>query len=282
MTIHYDELWKNIIEKMFPHFLAFYLPALSADTDLAAGYEFLDKELQRIKLKGKKGKKFVDKLVKVRLRNGLEKWLLIHVEVQGKHEVDFAQRMFQYFYRIHDKYEIDITALAILTYDKTAANNTFHYDVYGTTLTYQYNVARIDDYPEPELVDSTNPFALITLAVQYANQYRDDEEWKFKVKRRLIKMLRDKAYCREEIVELFEFIDDILSLTDTMKNVTVHLNSCNTPGVHPRCEWQLKNLSSPNAFIGDLVFLSLQTISPIGAFGDDRWVNEKRWIVTEK
>jgi len=26
--------------------------------------------------------------------------------------------------------------------------------------------------------------------------------------------------------------------------------------------------------------LSLQTVSPIGAFGDDRWVNEKRWIVT--
>jgi len=25
----------------------------------------------------------------------------------------------------------------------------------------------------------------------------------------------------------------------------------------------------------------LQTVSPIGAFGDDRWVNEKRWIVTK-
>ena len=80
MPVHYDELWKNIIEKLFPHFLAYFMPELYADVDLAQGYEFLDKELQKIKLKGKKGKKLTDKLVKVRLKDGTEEWLLIHVE----------------------------------------------------------------------------------------------------------------------------------------------------------------------------------------------------------
>jgi hypothetical protein len=39
MAVHYDELWKNIIEKLFPQFLSFFMPELSADVDLAQGYE---------------------------------------------------------------------------------------------------------------------------------------------------------------------------------------------------------------------------------------------------
>jgi hypothetical protein len=35
MAVHYDELWKNIIEKLFPHFLSFFMPGLNhKDTDL--------------------------------------------------------------------------------------------------------------------------------------------------------------------------------------------------------------------------------------------------------
>ncbi len=217
MIIHYDELWKNIIEKLFPQFLSYFMPELYADVDLSQGYEFLDKELQKIKLKGKKGKKFTDKLAKVCLKDGSEKWLLIHVEVQGKHEEDFGQRMFRYFYRLYDKHDVGITALAILTY-KTDQQYDFNYNVYGSTHTYRYNTACIANYTEEELQNSQNPFALICLAVQYYNLYRDDEEQKFNMKRQLIKMLRKRAYTKEEIIELLEFIDDSLHITDTMKN----------------------------------------------------------------
>ena len=216
MAVHYDELWKNIIEKLFPYFLSYFMPELYADVDLAQGYEFLDKELQKIKLKGKKGKKFTDKLVKVRLKDGTEEWLLIHVEIQGKHEEDFDGRMFRYFYRLYDKHDIKITALAVLTY-KTDRQYNFNYDVYGSKVTYSYNTACIANYSEKELQHSENPFALICLAVQYDNLYRDDEEQKFSLKRKLIKMLRGRSYTKEEIIELLEFIDDALYITDTMK-----------------------------------------------------------------
>ena len=206
MTVHYDELWKNIIEKLFPHFLAFFMPKLYADVDLSLGYVFLDKELQEIKLKGKKGKNITDKLVKVRLKNGEEKWLLIHLEVQGKHEEDFGNRMFRYFYRIYDKYDVSITALALLTY-KTDKLYDFNYDVYGTTHAYRYNTAYIGNYPEEDLLNDKNPFALVCLAVQYDRLYRKDEDKKFSLKRNLIRMLRDRNYGRDEIIELLEFID---------------------------------------------------------------------------
>ena len=150
--------------------------------------------------KGKKGKKFTDKLVKVHLKDGTEKWLLIHIEVQGEHEADFGQRMFKYFYRIYDKHDIDITALAVLTY-KTDQRYDFNYDVYGTTHTYRYNIACIANYSEAELQSNENPFALICLAVQYDNSYRTDEDKKFSLKRGMIKMLRGRGYKKEEIIE---------------------------------------------------------------------------------
>ena len=42
----------------------------------------LDKELQPIVRRAKQGRRYVDKLVKVWLKSGEERWLLVHVEVQ--------------------------------------------------------------------------------------------------------------------------------------------------------------------------------------------------------
>jgi hypothetical protein len=46
------------------------------------------------------GKRLADVLVKVFLKDGSEKWLLIHIEVQGYYEKEFGRRMFIYNYRI--------------------------------------------------------------------------------------------------------------------------------------------------------------------------------------
>jgi len=43
-----DEAWKEIIEKLFPDFLAFFFPQIHKDINFSRGFEFLDKELQKI------------------------------------------------------------------------------------------------------------------------------------------------------------------------------------------------------------------------------------------
>ena len=53
----------------------------------------LDKELQPIVRQAKLGRRSVDKLVKVWLRDGEERWLRIHVEVQAWKGGDFPKRM---------------------------------------------------------------------------------------------------------------------------------------------------------------------------------------------
>ena len=60
------------------------------------------------------GKRRVDRLVQVWLPDGLETWLLIHIEVQSQREPGFAKRMFVYYYRIVDRYDREVVSLAVL------------------------------------------------------------------------------------------------------------------------------------------------------------------------
>ena len=63
---------------------------------------FLDQELRAVVQDAELGKRFVDKLVRVNVLNGDEKWIYIHVEVQGTKQAEFAKRIFVYNYRIFD------------------------------------------------------------------------------------------------------------------------------------------------------------------------------------
>ncbi len=91
-----DSGWKEAIEKYFEEFLSFFFPAIRHEVNLECGYTFLDKELERVVRDAETGKRFADKLVKVYLRDGTEKWLLIHLEVQGYYDLGFEKRMYSY------------------------------------------------------------------------------------------------------------------------------------------------------------------------------------------
>ena len=69
-----DENWKKIIENCFEDFVYFFLADLANEIDFKQGYEFLDKELQKIAPKAEEKKRYVDKLSKVYLKDGQEKW----------------------------------------------------------------------------------------------------------------------------------------------------------------------------------------------------------------
>ncbi|NJL58705.1 MAG: hypothetical protein HC887_02705 [Desulfobacteraceae bacterium] len=48
MKTEYDSPWKEIIEKYFPEFIAFFFPKAYKDIDWTKGYEFLNRELRQI------------------------------------------------------------------------------------------------------------------------------------------------------------------------------------------------------------------------------------------
>lgn len=103
--------------------------------------------------------------MKVFFKCGEEKWLLIHIEVQGDRDPDFSIRMFRYYYRIFDFHHEDVVAIAILTDDSKAFRpNQYKRSSYGTKLLYEFNMAKLVDYNEEELLQSaTRSLSLYSL-----------------------------------------------------------------------------------------------------------------------
>src|SRR5271163_2740145 len=100
-----DEPWKFVLASFFKDFMEFCLPEIAKQIKWNKGYESWDKELLKIFPTSKTGKRLSDVLMKVWLKSGEEKWVLIHLEPQSGRETDFNLRMFTYAYRIFDKYQ---------------------------------------------------------------------------------------------------------------------------------------------------------------------------------
>jgi hypothetical protein len=113
----YDSPWKEALDRFFEPCMAFFFPHAHADIDWTRGYEMLDEELQPLVRRAEIGRQYADKLVKVWLRDGQERWLLIHVEVQGSKEGGFPRRMHVYNHRIFDRYDREVISFAILADD---------------------------------------------------------------------------------------------------------------------------------------------------------------------
>src|SRR5437867_3564581 len=113
----FDTTWKVALELFFRPFLELCFPAAHALIDWNQPPVFLDTELQQIAAPRRRGKRTVDKLVRVRLLNGREEWIFIHVEVQSQRDRHFAARMWTYYRRIVDKFGPHVISLAVLADD---------------------------------------------------------------------------------------------------------------------------------------------------------------------
>jgi len=61
----FDGAWKEILERYFSEFMAFFFPQAHREIDWSRRIEFLDKELRQVARHAGRGRYAVDKLVKV-------------------------------------------------------------------------------------------------------------------------------------------------------------------------------------------------------------------------
>ncbi|MEI8397174.1 MAG: hypothetical protein WCF85_20815, partial [Rhodospirillaceae bacterium] len=113
----YDSPWKDAVERYLPEFIGFFFPAAYAAIDWTQGYAFLDQELHAVVQDAELGRRYVDKLVRVTLLGGEERWILVHIEVQGTRDAGFAERIFVYNYRLFDRFRRPVASLAVLADD---------------------------------------------------------------------------------------------------------------------------------------------------------------------
>lgn len=211
----FDSPWKDILDLYFKEFMQFSFPAAYDQIDWVHGYDFLDKELQRITADAVVGRRTVDKLVRVYLAGGDELWVLIHIEVQSQRETDFAQRMFVYYYRIRDRFGARCASFAILADDNASWRpNEYRDELLGTQVSMRFSYAKLLDWEadEANLEKNHNPFSMVVLAHAKTRATRNQGQLRFRWKFVLTRMLYERSYAREQIVALFRFIDWVMLL----------------------------------------------------------------------
>lgn len=213
MKSHFDTPWKLIIERFFRQLMEFFFPLVAQEIDWSKPHEFLDKELLAIEKKTRVGKKIADKLIKVHKINGEEAWIIIHLEIQGGAERLFSARMFEYFYKIYDKYKKPLMSAAILTdQSKTWRPNCFQQALWGCEFSLTFPIIKLIDYELGFLAKNDNPIAKVVQAHLIALKTRGNSQLRFENKLFLVKKLYPLRYTADDIRSLYTFMDYSLSL----------------------------------------------------------------------
>jgi Domain of unknown function (DUF4351) len=215
-----DGPWKDILRAYFPQAMQFFFPNTAALIDWERSHEFLDKEFIQISKEGELGRRYADQLVKVWRKDGAEFWLLVHIEIQSQSESGFEERMFVYSLRIFDLFRQIPVSLAILC-DESDLWRPQRYgaDYPDTRLNFEFGVVKLLDWRDrmDELESSNNPFATVVMAHLKVHETKRSSQkrkaWKF----RLTRGLYEKGYDRQQILDLYRFIDWVMILPEAVE-----------------------------------------------------------------
>ncbi|MBF0165816.1 MAG: DUF4351 domain-containing protein [Magnetococcales bacterium] len=215
----YDSPWKEILKAYFKNFLEFFLPEAHDGINWQRDPEFLDKELDRITKEALAKNRRVDLLVKAWLLTGEEFWVLIHVEVQGDRDPEFAERMYTCQHRAYDLHRKPVVGLAILAdEDPSWRVSEYRQEIFGSEVVYKFNAVKLIDYLDhlSDLETSDNPFAIVTLAHLRAKQTKNQPEVRYREKMGIVRGLRHRGFNHQAIIDLCRFIDWVLSLPEKL------------------------------------------------------------------
>lgn len=161
----YDLPWKAVLSHDFRAFMGFYFPAVGARIDWRQRPRFHDKELTRSGFGAAPSVMMADMLAELCMHDGRR--VLIHVEVQAQHDAALAKRMYHYYSRIVEAYDLPVISLALLADEHPGWRpGSFQQHYEDTTLTFAFSTAKLLDYvtDTDALEASDNPVAWLTLA----------------------------------------------------------------------------------------------------------------------
>ena len=146
-ALHHDSSWKDTLDPFTRSLLEVTFPDVADRIDWSVEPKSLEQELREINPTSEVGAQRVDRLLKVRLRDGTEQWLFIHIEVQTDHDPDLPRRLFIYHCRIFDKYGVHPVTLAILgdtsrTWRPTSYRNQF----LGCGILFRFRICKTIDF----------------------------------------------------------------------------------------------------------------------------------------
>ena len=203
----HDRLFKELLTTFFRDFLEVFCPELAKHLDHES-LEFLDKEVFTDVTHGERHE--VDLVAKARFQ-GKPLGFLIHVEAQAQQQDTFSHRMFTYFARFHEKYDLPVYPIAVLSFQTPKKQEPDEYRIDFpdlAVLSFRYRVVQLNQLAWQDFETRTSPI----LAALMANMQRGPKEAarvKLACLRMLARLQLDPA--RQELIS--GFIDSYLELT---------------------------------------------------------------------
>jgi len=225
MTYLFDGPWKEVLDHLFPRMTAFLFPDVHSAVDWSIPLVSRDKELQRLSRQGyaerRRGVRYLDKLVEVRLRAGDPGLLLLHLECQNERDPDFPRRMFCYNGLIRERYQKPVLSLAVLGDGDPRWRPDHYRDTslgYGSVFTFPVAKLLAFEARATARVPDPNPFALVVAAHLKALQTPGKKERSQRAadKVALLRAALNRHDDKHEIQALLTFIDWVLYLPDEL------------------------------------------------------------------
>jgi hypothetical protein len=221
MSDDYDTPWKDALQRYFPEFMSFYFPSAHAEIDWSAPWDFLEQELAQVSRDAETGARRVDKLVRVTRRGGRDQWVLIHIDVQGNRDRSFAERIFIYNYRIYDRYRKPVASLAVLADGSPRWKpDRFKFGLFGCEVGIHFPITKLGEFAPrlEQLLRHQNTFALITAAHLLTQQTRNQPVKRFAAKWTLTRLLYERKWDRQRIIDLFNVIDWMMAIPPQLQD----------------------------------------------------------------
>ncbi|MFP4350044.1 MAG: hypothetical protein ACLFQY_17255 [Desulfococcaceae bacterium] len=153
-------------------------------------------------------------------KDGQEAWVLVHVEVQGQEEKEFGHRVFVYHYRIHDLHKRPVVSLAILADENPGWYiHSYEQELWGCRTNFDFPAVKLLAYRDQwEILEaSSNPFAVVVMAHLRTMETRKDQNERLQYKLALSKNLYRRGWTRQDIINLYRFIDWIMRLSEDLE-----------------------------------------------------------------
>lgn len=206
--IDHDALFKLLLTNFFREFLELAAPELANALD-DEPLVFLDKESFSTLIDP--DRREADLVVQARLRDE-PATLLIHLEHQAQEDADLPRRMFRYFARFYDAFDMPVYPIALCSYarPRTPASDRHGLSVLSQTiLSFQYKMLQLNRLEWRDFLGTTNPIAIALMARMHI---APSERWR--VKASILRLLIGTRLTNTQRRLLGQFVDIYLKLGD--------------------------------------------------------------------
>jgi predicted transposase/invertase (TIGR01784 family) len=212
-NIDHDRLFKELLSTFFLEFIELFFPSVMDYLD-PDSVTLLDKEVFTDVTAGEKRE--TDLIAQVRFR-GKSSYFLVHIEAESSARSGFNKRMFRYFARLDEKFDVPIYPIVIFSYDKPKKQAINNYQVNFPdfeVLRFNYRTIQLNGLNWRDFLNQPNPVASALMA-----KMQIEPEERPQVKAQCLRLLVTLKLDSSRMQLISGFVDTYLNLTQEEEQV---------------------------------------------------------------